>query len=376
MLEWCASCNFDTTRTALVREMCDCIDDLKYADDEDVDEMIVEWKPLAAQSFKKKLALLKSGFSGEGAAALNQPGAFASGFSAAPAAAPPSPRQGRDKADEDSSDDASSEDERPARKRKAAAAKKKAPKKARAAPKARRAPAKKQATGDRRLATQVYSEAELWAAPKPQLGDLGDVVLARSADAGRCAKCDGVHATADCPHFPRDRELVNSVPISSSRCAALEGEPWSRTATSRDEADAPAPRACDAWRSAGSTARVQALLDRDARIAVAQPNPKAPGTLSHARYEAYAAATTCSEFLDLGGRRDDLKHDLAKGFVVVVGPGHGRSRVSSDVADDTDDDDGVIDLGPPAEDKALDAEVAGLLAGGDGDDDALLTISL
>ena len=36
MLEWCASCNFDTTRTALVREMCDCIDDLKYADDEDV----------------------------------------------------------------------------------------------------------------------------------------------------------------------------------------------------------------------------------------------------------------------------------------------------------------------------------------------------
>jgi len=75
----------------------------------------------------------------------------------------------------------------------------------------------------------------------------------------------------------------------------------------------------------------------------------------------------------LGGRRDDLKHDLAKGFVVVVGPGHGRSRVSSDVADDTDDDDGVIDLGPPPEDKALDAEVAGLLAGGD---DALLTISL
>ena len=325
---------------------------------------------------QKKLALLKSGFSGEGAAALNQPGAFASGFSAAPAAAPPSPRQGRDKADEDSSDDASSEDERPARKRKAAAAKKKAPKKARAAPRAKRAPAKKQAKGDRRLATQVYSEAELWAAPKPQLGDLGDVVLARSADAGRCAKCDGVHATADCPHFPRDRELVNSVPISSSRCAALEGEPWSRTATSRDEADAPAPRACDAWRSAGSTARVQALLDRDARIAVAQPNPKAPGTLSFARYEAYAAATTCSEFLDLGGRRDDLKHDLAKGFVVVVGPGHGRSRVSSDVADDTDDDDGVIDLGPPAEDKALDAEVAGLLAGGDGDDDALLTISL
>ncbi|KAH8049603.1 hypothetical protein JL721_11638 [Aureococcus anophagefferens] len=91
VLEWCASCNFDTTRTALVREMCDCIDDLKYADDEDVDEMIVEWKPLAAQSFKKKLALLKSGFSGEGAAALNQPGAFASGFSAAAAAAPPSP---------------------------------------------------------------------------------------------------------------------------------------------------------------------------------------------------------------------------------------------------------------------------------------------
>ncbi|KAH8049901.1 hypothetical protein JL722_11685 [Aureococcus anophagefferens] len=253
VLEWCASCNFDTTRTALVREMCDCIDDLKYADDEDVDEMIVEWKPLAAQSFKKKLALLKSGFSGEGAAALNQPGAFASGFSAAAAAAPPSPRQGSAKA-------------RQRRRRRGG--------RAEAAP-SRPARARRRRPGD-----------------------------------------------------------------------------------------------------AGAERRRGALLDRDARIAVAQPNPKAPGTLSFARYEAYAAAATCSEFLDLGGRRDDLKHDLAKGFVVVVGPGHGRSRVSSDVADDTDDDDGVIDLGPPAEDKALDAEVAGLLAGGDGDDDALLTISL
>ncbi|KAK7232482.1 hypothetical protein SO694_00032378 [Aureococcus anophagefferens] len=323
VLEWCASCNFDTTRTALVREMCDCIDDLKYADDED--------------SFKKKLALLKSGFSGEGAAALNQPGAFASGFSAAAAArrrrrqgsakaapqrarrrrraAPRPRRRGRARARrrrrpatqapsdaEASSDDAASEDEAAARKRRRRAAAKKKAKKARAAPRAKRAPAKKPATGDRRLATQVYSEAELWARRSP------------------------------------------SSATSATSCFRAE------------RGDGPLR---------------QALLDRDARIAVAQPNPKAPGTRIARAPRGLRRATTRSEFLDLGGRRDDLKHDLAKGFVVVVGPGHGRSRVSSGRRRRHDDDDGVIDLGPPAEDKALDAEVAGLLAGGDGDDDAL-----
>ncbi|KAH8093619.1 hypothetical protein JL720_4765 [Aureococcus anophagefferens] len=306
VLEWCASCNFDTTRTALVREMCDCIDDLKYADDEDVDEMIVEWKP-PAQSFKKKLALLKSGFSGEGAAALNQPGAFASGFSAAAAAAPPSPRQGapRRGAVVAAGGRAEAAPSRPARARAGAPATQ-APSDAEASSDDAASEDEAARSGARRGGEEEgaeegpgRAEGEAGAgeeaghgrpaagdagllrggalgAPKPQLGDLGGVVLAERGD-GRCAK--------------------------------------------------PAP----------------------------------PAVL---------------EFLDLGGRRDDLKHDLAKGFVVVVGPGHGRSRVSSDVADDTDDDDGVIDLGPPAEDKALDAEVAGLLAGGDGDDDALLTISL
>jgi len=62
---------------------------------------------------------------------------------------------------------------------------------------------------------------------------------------------------------------------------------------------------------------VHELVRRGARIAVAQDNPKKG--MSGERYARYRAATTTTEFRDLGGTRGDLQHDLRKGFVTGVG---------------------------------------------------------
>ena len=62
---------------------------------------------------------------------------------------------------------------------------------------------------------------------------------------------------------------------------------------------------------------VRDLVDRNVPIVVAQENPKKG--MSGERYALYRAATTTVEFLDLGGSRGDLQHDLRKGFVKGVG---------------------------------------------------------
>ena len=49
-----------------------------------------------------------------------------------------------------------------------------------------------------------------------------------------------------------------------------------------------------------------------------QDNPKKGA--SALRYAKYMAATTAKEYIDLGGSRADLKHDINKGFVKVLGP--------------------------------------------------------
>ena len=60
------------------------------------------------------------------------------------------------------------------------------------------------------------------------------------------------------------------------------------------------------------------LVERAAPIRVRQDNPKKGA--SALRYAKYMAATTAKEFIDLGGTRADLKHDINKGFVKVLGP--------------------------------------------------------
>ena len=49
-----------------------------------------------------------------------------------------------------------------------------------------------------------------------------------------------------------------------------------------------------------------------------QDNPKKGA--SALRYAKYMAATTAKEYIDLGGSRADLKHDINKGFVKVLAP--------------------------------------------------------
>ena len=61
-----------------------------------------------------------------------------------------------------------------------------------------------------------------------------------------------------------------------------------------------------------------ALVERAAPIRVRQDNPKKGA--SALRYAKYMAATNAKEFIQLGGTRADLKHDINKGFVKVLVP--------------------------------------------------------
>ena len=58
------------------------------------------------------------------------------------------------------------------------------------------------------------------------------------------------------------------------------------------------------------------MIDRAAPIHVQQNNPKSGASAE--RYAKYRAATTAKEFIDLGGKRADLKNDIVKGYVTVI----------------------------------------------------------
>lgn len=52
-------------------------------------------------------------------------------------------------------------------------------------------------------------------------------------------------------------------------------------------------------------------------VTVLVPNPKRPGSLTHARFELYKTGQTVGEFLAAGGRRVDLKWDEEHKFVSI-----------------------------------------------------------
>lgn len=58
----------------------------------------------------------------------------------------------------------------------------------------------------------------------------------------------------------------------------------------------------------------------DTEISVLVPNPKKPGSLTHARFELYHAHKTVGEFLAAGGRRVDLAWDLERGHISLSTP--------------------------------------------------------
>ena len=59
-------------------------------------------------------------------------------------------------------------------------------------------------------------------------------------------------------------------------------------------------------------------LSLEQPIAVRQENPKLRGSKCWRRYNRYRAARTVGEYLQLGGTRADLRHDLERGFINVT----------------------------------------------------------
>ena len=57
---------------------------------------------------------------------------------------------------------------------------------------------------------------------------------------------------------------------------------------------------------------------RDPRvIATVAPNPKRPDSKSFPRYALYRPGMTVSEYVQLGGRREDIKYDVGKGYITL-----------------------------------------------------------
>lgn len=60
----------------------------------------------------------------------------------------------------------------------------------------------------------------------------------------------------------------------------------------------------------------------DPRIITAiAPNPKRPGSASHARYELYTVGMTVDQAVAAGLTSADIRHDEGKGFITLQNPG-------------------------------------------------------
>ena len=59
------------------------------------------------------------------------------------------------------------------------------------------------------------------------------------------------------------------------------------------------------------------LLPLNTRLKYMQLNPKTPSTLSYVRYDGYKSSENFREFLQNGGKREDLIHDMERGFVQI-----------------------------------------------------------
>lgn len=53
------------------------------------------------------------------------------------------------------------------------------------------------------------------------------------------------------------------------------------------------------------------------RILTVVPNPKKPGSKSHARFEAYRVGMTVDQAVAAGLTMDDIRHDVARGFITL-----------------------------------------------------------
>lgn len=72
-------------------------------------------------------------------------------------------------------------------------------------------------------------------------------------------------------------------------------------------------------------ARMQYTHRPDPRVITCiVPNPKKPGSKSHARFELYREGMTVSEFMAVGGTTADIKYDAGHGYIRVDLPSRGE----------------------------------------------------
>ena len=81
-------------------------------------------------------------------------------------------------------------------------------------------------------------------------------------------------------------------------------------------APAAKPAGFKGWAKAGATYHAD-----DAVITAVAPNPKKPGSATHARYAAaYAVGRTIAQAKKLGATAGDILWDLPRGFITVAAP--------------------------------------------------------
>ena len=98
--------------------------------------------------------------------------------------------------------------------------------------------------------------------------------------------------------------------------------------------------------------QISRWIAEDAKCTFQQQNPK--GGKSKDRYEKYKKATTVRQIKELGGKRDDIKNDVEKGFLEI----HPEIEQADSDSDDSDDD---IPFGDAAKKKGIEVPATGTL---------------
>lgn len=119
-------------------------------------------------------------------------------------------------------------------------------------------------------------------------------------------------ATESSPLAVQAMEILAGIPVKVGQPCLTGPAPKPETRPASAEAPAPVrePRPARAPRSQTVT---------DPRVVVSMvPNPKRPGSASHARYELYRVGMTVDEAIAAGVKREDIAWDSAPGRKFIV----------------------------------------------------------
>jgi hypothetical protein len=63
---------------------------------------------------------------------------------------------------------------------------------------------------------------------------------------------------------------------------------------------------------------VRNIVIENSTIQLLKENPKRSGTKAHERFALYESGMKVTEFLKLGGTKNDLRHDTERHFIKIV----------------------------------------------------------